>query len=178
MGVGGYYNFILTKVSPPRAIPKFLEALAERWPEMRIRILDYRRLKSVRVCVYSSTISEILPEEGSILISKDEGMEQCSQEMGFKLMESGEASLLLNYKEGRSRNYDGYEPTLQQWRGVFNALEERGGGDESNTTGIPGGPKGKLAGIYGYELVTPEAPDKDAFSAWAVRALVKAYSGE
>src|SRR5262245_25895028 len=92
MDVDGYYNFILTKASPSRVIPKFLEALAKRWPEMLIRELDYRRLKSFRVYNYNSATSEMLSEEGSILISKDESMEKCSQEMGFRLMESGEAS--------------------------------------------------------------------------------------
>jgi hypothetical protein len=178
MEVGGYYNFVLTKALPSRVIPKFLEALAERWPEMLIRILDYRRLKSIRVCAYSIANSKALPEEGSILVSKDESMEKAAQEMGFRPMGNGEASLLLLYSEGRSRNHDGYDPTLQQWQSVFNEIEERIGGDESDLAGVPRKPGGKLTGIYSYDLVTPKEPDEDDFSAWAVRALVEAYSGE
>ena|SRR2546428_11169788 len=133
MEITGYDNDTLTTAPPSRVIPKFLETLAEKWPEMWIKADDDRTLTSLRV--YGNATSQIFPEEGSILISKDESMEHYSDEMGAKLMESGEASLLLIYKE-------------------------------------------KIAGIYAYDLVTPEAADKDSFSAWAVRALVGAYSGE
>jgi hypothetical protein len=133
MEITGYDNDTLTTVAPSRVIPKFLEMLAVKWPEMQLKVVDDRKLTSFHV--YRNATSEIFPEEGSILISKDESMEQYWDEMGAKLMKSGEASLLLIYKE-------------------------------------------KLAGIYAYDLVTPEAVDKDPFSAWAVRALVEAYSGE
>lgn len=97
MEITGYDNDTLTKVSPSRVIPKFLEPLAERWPEMWIKVDDDRTLTSFRV--YGNVTSETLPEEGSILVSKDESMEQYSDEMGAKLMESGEATLLLIYEE-------------------------------------------------------------------------------
>jgi hypothetical protein len=97
MEITGCDNDTLTNVAPSRVVPKFLETLAERWPEMWIKVDDERSLATTRV--YGNVTSEMVPAEGTILVSRDERMEQYLDEMGFKLTESGEATLMLIYKE-------------------------------------------------------------------------------
>jgi hypothetical protein len=132
MEITGYDNDTLTKISPTRVISKFLETVADRWPEMLISVTD--DIANTSFHVYGNIPPEKLPEKGTIFISKDEDMEKYSDEMGAKLMENGEATLMLLYTK-------------------------------------------KPAGIYAYDLVTPEDANEDPFSAWAVRALVEACSG-
>ncbi len=131
MEITGYDNDTLTTARPSEVIPKFLKALALKWPEMRVKVDDDRKLTSFYIDWNASP--EIFPEEGSIFAARDKRMEEYSDENGAKLMESGEGSLLLIYKE-------------------------------------------KLPGIFTYDLVTPEDPEKDTFSAWGLRVLVEACS--